>query len=146
VGAIVAALVVLVAFTKTDVKHTATVPGDGNGKAFVLEVVFTAIFIAVILQVTKSGVYGGTALLAIPLTLTMIHLAAVPWSGSSVNPARTFGPALIGNEWKAAWIYYLAPPLGAILGYLAYALAVKGQTSFKDDIGRIEAEARGAAT
>lgn len=146
VGAIVAALVVLIAFTKTDVKHTATVPGDGNGKAFVLEVVFTAIFIAVILQVTKSGVYGGTALLAIPLTLTMIHLAAVPWSGSSVNPARTFGPALIGNEWKAAWIYYLAPPLGAILGYLAYALAVKGQTSFKDDFERIEAEARGAAT
>jgi aquaporin Z len=146
VGAIVAALFVLIAFNQDAVASTATVPGSGSGKAFVLEVVFTAIFIAVILQVTKSGTYGGTALIAIPLTLTMIHLAAVPFSGSSVNPARTFGPALIGNEWKSAWIYYLAPPLGAILGWMAHAISVKGQTSFKEDLQRTEAEARGAAT
>ena len=45
----------------------------------------------------------------------MIHLAAIPFSGASVNPARTFRPGLIGGEWEDAWIYYVAPLLGAVL-------------------------------
>ena len=53
--------------------------------------------------------------LAIPLALVAVHLAAIPFSGSSVNPARTFGPALVGNEWSGIWIYFIAPPLGAAL-------------------------------
>jgi aquaporin Z len=142
IGAVLASLVVLVAFSRDDVAATATVPGpSGAGTAFLLELVLTALFVAVILQVTKSGTYGTTALVAIPFTLVMIHLAAIPFSGSSVNPARTFGPALIGGEWEDAWIYYVAPLLGAVLGWLAHAVAVKGQTSFSDDIQHIRREA-----
>ena len=63
-----------------------------------MEVVFTAIFVLVILQASVSDRFGPTALIAIPLTLVAVHLAAIPFSGSSVNPARTFGPDLVGND------------------------------------------------
>ena len=115
-GAILASLVLLLATTQDDVASTATVPGVlGDGTAFLIELVFTAIFVLVILQASASGRFGSSALVAIPLALVAIHFAAIPFSGSSVNPARTFGPALIGNEWSGIWIYFIAPPLGAAL-------------------------------
>ncbi len=115
-GAILASLVLLLATSQDDVAATATVPGVlGDGTAFLIELVFTAIFVLVILQASASGRFGSSALVAIPLALVAIHFAAIPFSGSSVNPARTFGPALIGNEWTGIWIYFIAPPLGAAL-------------------------------
>lgn len=115
-GAILASLILLLATSQDDVAATATVPGVlGDGTAFLIELVFTAIFVSVILQASASDRFGSSALIAIPLTLLAIHFAAIPFSGSSVNPARTFGPALIGNEWRGIWIYFIAPPLGAAL-------------------------------
>ncbi|HZO97564.1 MAG TPA: aquaporin [Gaiellaceae bacterium] len=129
VGGVLAALVLLLATTKDEVAATATIPSS-NGTALVIEIAMTAIFVAVILQASRSGTYGGTALIAIPLTLLAIHFAAIPFSGSSVNPARTFGPDLIGNKWTGFWVYLVGPALGAAVGWAAHALAVKGQTSF----------------
>jgi aquaporin Z len=143
IGAVAAALLMLAAFDQDRVAATATVP-SAVGTAFVLELVFTAIFVAVILQVTTSEKYGATALIGIPLTLAVVHLAAVPFSGSSVNPARTLAPALVGNEWSDAWIYYVAPTLGAIVGWIAHAVTVKGQTSFREEVEHIESEVRPA--
>jgi aquaporin Z len=115
-GGIVAALVLAIATSRLAVKTTATVPGGtGDGTAFLMEFIFTAIFVLVILQASVSGQYGGSALLAIPLTLVAVHLAAIPFSGASVNPARTFGPDLVGNVWTGIWIYLIAPPLGAVV-------------------------------
>ncbi len=85
-----------------------------------MEILFTAIFVSVILQASVSGRFGGSALLAIPLALVAVHLAVIPFSGSSVNPARTFGPDLIGGEWEGIWIYLIAPPLGAILAVFVH--------------------------
>jgi len=114
-GGILAALVLAIATSRLAIKATATVPGPtGSGTAFLMEFIFTAIFVLVILQASVSGQFGGTALLAIPLTLVAIHMAAIPFSGSSVNPARTFGPDLIANRWTGIWIYLIAPPLGAV--------------------------------
>ena len=88
VGAIVAALAVLVIYADRDaVKATAT-RSSSDARGFFLELICSAIFVAVILQVTRSNRYGASALLAIPLTLFAIHLALIPFSGSSVNPAR----------------------------------------------------------
>lgn len=117
VGGILAALLLLIATDAEamDTVVTAPGPGIGDGAAFLMEVTFTAIFVAVILQASASGRFGGSALLAIPLTLVTVHLAAIPFSGSSVNPARTFGPDLIAGEWAGFWIYIIAPPLGAVL-------------------------------
>ena len=132
-GGITAAIVLLIATSQDDVASTATVPSS-NGTAFVVELVFTAIFVMVILQSSKSSRYGGSALIAIPLTLLAVHFAAVPFSGSSVNPARTFGPALIGNEWTGIWIYFVAPLLGAVLAWLVYKVVVEGDTDVRGDV------------
>jgi aquaporin Z len=128
-GGILAAIGLWIAATRDDVATTTTVPGDfGDGSAFFMELVFTAIFVAVILQASASGRFGGSALLAIPLTLVAVHLAAIPFSGSSVNPARTFGPDLIGGEWDGFWIYLIAPPLGAILAVFVHRTVTGGAT------------------
>jgi aquaporin Z len=134
-GGIAAAVVLLLATSDDDVASTATVPGaDGDGTAFVLELVLTAIFVCVILQSSKSSRFAGSALIAIPLTLVAVHFAAVPFSGSSVNPARTFGPALIGGEWDGIWLYFAGPLLGAVLAWLAYTVVVQGDTDLRDDV------------
>ena len=88
VGAIVASLLILVTFADRDaVKATAT-RSSSDARAFFLELICSAIFVAVILQVTRSNRYGSSALIAIPLTLFAIHIALVPLTGSSVNPAQ----------------------------------------------------------
>jgi aquaporin Z len=144
-GAIAAAIVLLVATSQDDVASTTTIPSS-NGTAFVVELVFTAIFVSVILQSSKSSRYGGSALIAIPLTLLAVHFAAVPFSGSSVNPARTFGPALIGNEWTGIWIYFVAPLLGAVLAWLVYRVVVEGDTDVRDDVQALRRRDGGTAS
>jgi len=114
-GAILASLAVLAAFSQDDVAATATT-ATASWDAFWLELIMTALFVSVILQSSRSQRVFGTALLAIPLTLVAIHLAAIPTSGSSVNPARSLGPALVGNEWSDFWIYLTAPLIGAAIG------------------------------
>src|SRR4029450_3413503 len=101
--------------------------------AFFAELFCSALFMIVILAVTKSEASRSTVYVAIGLTLLAIHWAIVPFSGSSVNPARSFGTALIGNKWTDFWIYIIAPPLGAILGWLIYTVVVKGKTDLRDD-------------
>ncbi|TML69853.1 MAG: aquaporin [Actinobacteria bacterium] len=143
VGAVIAAAVLVLAFDKASVKSAATVPGFGKGAAVVFEIVMTAIFVLVILQVTKSGVFGTTALVAIPLTLLAIHVAAIPISGSSVNPARTLGPALIGNKWTAEWVYFLGPAAGAILGWLVHTVVVEGDIDLRNNVAAVADEVEG---
>jgi aquaporin Z len=145
-GAILASVVLVIATSKDEVASTATVPSS-YGTAFVMEVVFTAIFVLVILQASKTKLYSGSALIAIPLTLLAIHIAAIPFSGSSVNPARTFGPAIVGNEWHGIWIYLFAPALGAVVAWLVHTVVVKGDTHLRDDLEEVEDEILvGAAT
>jgi aquaporin Z len=92
--------------------------------AFVFETVGTFLFLVCILGVTQRGGPLKIAGLAIGLTLAAIHLAGINVSGSSVNPARSLGPALVGfgtnpEALKQMWLYILAPLLGAgIAGYL----------------------------
>ncbi len=125
-GGIIAAVILLIATNQNAVASTATTPSS-DGTAFVIELVFTTIFVLVILQASRSEVFGSSALIAIPLTLVAVHLAAIPFSGSSVNPARTFGPDLVGNTWTGIWIYFIAPPLGAALAWAIHTGVVRGE-------------------
>lgn len=120
VGAIAAAGLVLVLWSQEAVAGTITAPGSGFNdiQALVLETVLTAIFLLVILSSTKHS--SSLAALAIPLTLVAIHLVAVPFTGSSVNPARSIGPALVGGDLTSLWIYIVAPILGAVVAALVY--------------------------
>jgi MIP family channel proteins len=132
-GALTASIVVLIAFDDEAVAGTTTQASD-VWAAIVVETVMAALFVAVILQVTRSETYGRTALTAIPLALLAIHVAIIPISGSSINPARSIGPAVIGTEFHDLWIYLIFPPIGAILGWIAHKVVVQGDTNLGDDI------------
>lgn len=90
--------------------------------ALLFEIVFTAIFVVVILGSTGGGSSPHFAGLAIGLTLVAIHLVGIQVTGVSVNPARSFGPALLvgGNALVQLWLFIVAPLVGAVLGGLLY--------------------------
>jgi aquaporin Z len=120
IGAIGASALILVLWSQDAVKATITAPGSGFGdvQALVFETVLTAFFALVILASTKH--FAALAPLAIALTLVSIHLAAVPFTGASVNPARSIAPALLGGDLSKLWIYLVAPVVGAVIAALVY--------------------------
>ena len=78
-------------------------------------------FVWTILAVTRTG--GNHAPAAIALTLVGVHLAGIPFSGASVNPARSFGPiAVSGGDFGELWVYIYAPLIGAIVAWALYRL------------------------
>ena len=93
----------------------------GDGGALLLEILLTAALGSVIFAtaVSRKG-FGVAAPLAIGLTVMIIHLIAVPMTGASVNPARTFGPALISNAFDSFWVYVIGPAIGAIVAAALY--------------------------
>ena len=92
------------------------------GGAFVLEVVLTAAFVLVILLVTERAAAPGFAGLAIGLALVVVHLAGIALDGTSVNPARSFGPALMngGTSLSQVWLFSLAPLIGGVVASLGW--------------------------
>jgi aquaporin Z len=86
----------------------------GAGGAFLAEVVLTALFVFVILGVTSETANAATAGVVIGLTLTVVHLIGIPITGTSVNPARSLGPALIvgGLALHQVWLFIVAPLVG----------------------------------
>ncbi len=90
--------------------------------AFITETVLTAIFLIVILATTSAQGNSTMAGLAIGITLVLIHLVAIPVTGTSVNPARSFGPALFagGKALSQLWLFVAAPVLGGIIGALVW--------------------------
>jgi aquaporin Z len=121
IGAVVASLMILALSDRAGVAGTKNMPGPvGDGGAFLVEIVLTAIFVAVILTVTKKDSAAGPAIIVIPLTLLAIHAVGIPFSGASVNPARSLGPAIVSMDFAAIWIYLTAPFIGAVVGWLVH--------------------------
>ena len=89
---------------------------------FLCEVVMTSVFVFVIMGATDSRASAGFAPLAIGLTLTLIHLISIPVTNTSVNPARSTGPAVFVQGWALSqlWLFWVAPLLGAAIGALIY--------------------------
>ncbi|BBH53056.1 aquaporin Z [Fluviispira sanaruensis] len=90
--------------------------------AFITEILMTAVFLFVILSSTDVKAPAGFAPIAIGLCLTLIHLVSIPVTNTSVNPARSTGPALFAGGWaiEQLWMFWLAPCLGAALGAFTY--------------------------
>ncbi len=120
------------------------------GGAFVLEALLTAAFVLVILLVTERVAAPGFAGLAIGLALTTVHLVGIPLTGTSVNPARSFGPALFagGDALSQVWLFILAPLVGSVLAWAAWKFlsvdsltdqnaneAAESVTAIKDAVG-----------
>lgn len=130
-GGVIAGLTLLVASSQEAVATTATTLGSGVGvwDGFFLEAVFTAVFLLVILKASASASSLTTAFLAISLTLTVIHLVLIPFTGTSVNPARSLGPGIVGGVWEDQWIYWIAPLVGAAVGFVIYRIVSASESS-----------------
>jgi aquaporin Z len=98
-----------------------SIVGLNSGGALGVEIVLTGLFVFIVLNVTRSGAAPQIAGVAIGLALATVHLVGVPLTGTSVNPARSIGPALIaaGPALSQLWVFIIAPLIG---GALAAAL------------------------
>ncbi len=124
IGAVIGSAILYV--LAKDSGSTTTLTG-ANGyaeilPAFVAETVFTFIFILVVLGATSKGAPNQFAGLAIGLTLVLVHIVCIPITGTSVNPARSIGPALFqgGEALSQLWLFIVAPFLGAIIAALTW--------------------------
>jgi MIP family channel proteins len=126
-GAAAGALVLLAVWTDKPAHLGATVPSVASGSAVVYEIVLTAFLMFVIVAVaTDTRAVGAAAAIAIGGTVGLDALFGGPVTGASMNPARSFGPALAAGEWHMFWVYVVGPVVGAALGALAYQ-AIRGE-------------------
>jgi aquaporin TIP len=124
VAATAAALLLRAMFSGTAVYDGTPVPGAPFTalKALVMEVILTFILVFVIfgVAVDKRGPAGVAGLL-IGLTVTLDILIGGPYTGASMNPARSFGPALVSGRWEDHWVYWAGPLIGGILAGVTYS-------------------------
>jgi len=133
VGAIIAATVIyFIASGKAGFELSSGLASNGYGEhspqgysmaaGFASEVVMTAMFILIIMGATDARAPAGFAPIAIGLALTLIHLISIPVTNTSVNPARSTGPALLVGGWalQQLWLFWVAPLIGAVIGGAVY--------------------------
>ena len=121
-GAIVASLLIRILFGNV-ASLGATFPKTSVTTSFVLEIILGFFLMVVIMAVaTGTKEVGGMAAIAIGGTIALGAIFAGPISGASINPARSFAPALVTGDLKDVWIYLLAPSIGAIAGALFHQL------------------------
>jgi MIP family channel proteins len=125
-GAALAALVLRLLFG--DVAHLgATLPAGSDGQSCGLEIVLTFILMFVIMAVaTDDRAIGEAAALSIGGAILLDAMFGGPISGASMNPARSFGPALVSDDFSHYWVYVVGPFIGALLGAFGYQL-VRGE-------------------
>jgi aquaporin Z len=126
-GAICAALFLQAMFTHVSAggNYPIATPG-GDWRSLVMETVLTAILVSVILNTATGGrSIGHNAAIAVGSTVALLGLFASPISGASMNPARTLGPDIVGNDYTGWWIYILGPVIGAAIAVVIIG-AVRG--------------------
>ena len=99
----------------------------GAGPAFLVEVILTFIFVLTVLGVTADEKKGSVAGLVIGLTLTFVHIVGIPLTGTSVNPARSIGPAIFASNTALdhLWVFITAPLAGSVLAAFIYKIFSK---------------------
>ena len=99
-----------------------TASGIGAGRGLVVEIILTFFLVAAVFAtaVDPRGAFKSIAGFAIGLTITMDVFFGGPLTGAAMNPARAFGPELVGNIWSQGWIYWIGPAIGALIAALGY--------------------------
>src|SRR6476619_604990 len=120
----------------------------GGGGAFVAEVIFTFLFVLVVLAATSHVASAGFAGLAIGMALTVVHLIGIPITGTSVNPARSLGPALIvgGDALHPVWLFIVAPLVGGAIAAGVYIGLFPSEATAADQLVAEVAPVEGART
>ena len=108
----------------TDGWGTNSILHISEGGAFLVEVVLTAVFVLVVLFATHKAAIQGAVGVAIGFALLMVHLIGIPLTGTSVNPARSLGPAIVvgGTALSQVWIFIVAPLVGGLVAALIHML------------------------
>lgn len=98
--------------------------GGSVGATVLVEIILTFVFVLAIMGVTSKKEFNGVCGLVIGLTLTLVHIFGIGLTGTSVNPARSFGPALFagGDAVKCVWVFIVAPLIGGVLAAIVYNL------------------------
>ena len=132
-GALIAAAILRASLG--DLAHVgATLPSGSQAQSFLWEVVLTFFLMLVIMSVaTDTRAVGEAAAIAIGGTVGLDAMFGGPISGASMNPARSFGPAVVSGDLHALWLYIVAPLVGAALGALAYQF-VRGEQTRPADV------------
>ena len=102
----------------------------GIAGSLIIEIILTFIFITAILGVTSDESKSSVAGIVIGLTLTFVHIVGIPLTGTSVNPARSIGPAIFagGDSLTNVWVFIVAPLVGAALSVCFYTLVIKNKS------------------
>jgi len=113
--------------------------------AIIIEVILTFLFVLVVLSASDEKNKVENPSLVIGLTLTLVHLFGIPFTGTSVNPARSIGPALVsgGDYLSQLWVFIVAPLVGGILAALFYKFIIKTNEKelvYEEDIEEVEEE------
>ncbi len=110
--------------------------------SLLIEIILTFVFVLAIMGVTSKKEYGSVAGIVIGLTLTLIHIFGIYFTGTSVNPARSFGPAIFAGSkaFTNVWVFIIAPLVGGVLAALVYKL-IAGCNCDKEEAEQAPAQA-----
>jgi aquaporin Z len=121
IGILIASVFIGKFLSHTAVNYVATMPGSyGVVVAFIAEIIITFILISVVLRVSNNQKMGGFTGLFVGFLVAIYIAIEDPFSGMSMNPARTFASALFAHSWATLWIYFIAPPVGMLLAAEVY--------------------------
>ena len=125
IGGIVGALILKIFVSSGDIDAGLGANGlyNGNvGLSILVEIILTFVFVLAILGVTSRDSFSNVAGLVIGLSLTLVHLRGIHFTGTSVNPARSLGPAILagGAALSSVWVFIVAPLIGAALAAFCY--------------------------
>jgi aquaporin Z len=134
-GAVIASLALAWIISKDAVSTTVTAVNEqfvSTSGGLVGEAILTAVFVLAVLVISRGTSH--VKFLGIGLTLSAVHFIGVPFTGASVNPARSFAPALVGGEFTDIWIYMVGPAVGGVVAWVLYKVLVEGDTDLRDDL------------
>ena len=129
-GAIAGAAILFKLFGKdSGLGANAIYEGDNIKVSLFIEVVLTCVFVFAILGVTSKKENTSSAGIVIGLTLTLVHILGIYFTGTSVNPARSFGPAIFvgGDALSNVWVFIVAPLVGAVIAAVTYKFLSSGK-------------------
>ena len=128
IGAIAGGAILLAIFGKESGLGTNAVYDNNIWTSLLIEVILTFVFVIAILGVTSKTENSAVAGIVIGLSLTLVHIFGIYFTGTSVNPARSFGPAIFagGEAFTNVWIFIVAPLIGGVLAALVYSFLSNG--------------------